>query len=597
MKKSSLYLLGATLCFAFAACDTITGDGEGTGADGVAKVDATATASVAGMTKVNFDESTSGIALEWKRSGEKFSVIQGVDPTIPNTFTQTSGNKFAGKLNEGVADCYAVYPYVGTTQMRAGAVVLDLSRQLGTLDETRTFMWAKDVYDGSELDFQFQHLTSVVKVEMEFPATVNGVTVSDVTLVAGELSNKGALDLTAETPVVTPASSGNVALGKDFYMQGNVLSVYFNLFPGMIEDLTITAAVGTDMYNAELGDVTVPAAGKLAVVSAALKAGGAAPKGVWKVETVVGDGSTGSALGNGLSCQIGNGTGLAFVPGSNETKVWFTQRNGGFVRELTLNEEYTVTEVASCIHEAAGKDKEAIWQGAFNSKGEYFLAHKAGSSVYKYNAQEKKFELFADGINNPMNIAFDKDDNLYVPSRDAKKIIMITPDGVKSDYASTGAYKPNYITFDSKGNLLCGTNGNWVIFQVSPDKTVKPIIGSGVRPKDSGQSTIVNGEPGNPLAACVGNSQGITVGSDGCVYFTDQTDEYCVRKLTPGKDGKYETGTVTTIAGARSGGTEDGFGEEARFKTPDELIITSDCKTIYVICSTGNVIKKLTYME
>ncbi len=597
MKQLSIYLSGLALCLGLASCDTDVQGTVGPEGDGIVRVEASAVADLAGMTmtKVDFNEG-SDLAVTWKKSGEKFTVIQGADPVTAVTFSQTEGNKFSGRLIEGVAGCHAVYPYLGTTRMKAGAVALDLSRQIGTMDETKTFMWARDTYDGSEMNFSFRHLTAIVKVEMTFPASAAGETVADVTLAAEKLSAKGTVDLTAENPAVVSSSYGNITLSKDFYMQGNVLNVYFNVFPGKIEDLSLVASTGGgNMFNAVLDDVDV-AAGQMVTVKASMRSGAVAPKNVWMVETIVGDGTQGDALGNGLACQVGNATGIAFVPGSNEKKIWFTQRKGGLVRELTLDDQYTVTEVASGIY-GTGSNTDAVWQGAFNSKGEYYLAHKGKSCVLRYDAAEKKFVLLADGINNPMNIAFDKDDNLYVPSRDAKKIIKITPAGEKSDYASTGAYKPNYITFDSKGNLICGTNGGWVIFQISPDKTVKPIIGSGTRPKDSGMSTINNGKPGDPLSACVGNSEGITVGSDGCIYFTDQTDEHCVRKLTPGPDGKYETGTITTIAGQLTGGTADGIGTEAQFKSPEEIIITKDCKTIYVACSSGNVIKKLTFMD
>ncbi len=596
MKQLSIYISGLILSLALAACDTSTQGGVDAGGDEASKVEAAAVASLEGMamTKVEFNEG-SDLAVTWKESGEKFTVIQGLEAIVPVTFSQKEGNNFTGKLYKDVAECHAVYPFLGTTQMKAGAVVLDLSRQIGTMDETKTYMWAKDVYDGSDLNFSFKHLTSMVKVVMTFPEAA-GSTVTDVTLSSEKLGFKGTVDLTAENPAVDASSYGAVTLSKDFDMQGNVLDVYFNLFPGLIEDLSITASTGDGRaYNAVLDDLTL-AAGQMLVVKAKMEAGAAPLKNVWKVETIVGDGTQGDALGNGLACQVGNATGIAFVPGSNESKIWFTQRKGGLVRELTLDEQFTVKEVASGVY-GTGSNTDAVWQGGFNSKGEYFLAHKGKSCVLKYDSKENKFVLFADGINNPMNVVFDKDDNLYIPSRDACKIVKITPDGEKSDYASTGAYKPNYITFDSKGNLICGTNGGWVIFQISPDKTVKPIIGCGKRPKESGMSDISNGTPGNPLAAHVGNSDGITVGADGCIYFTDQTDEHCVRKLTPGPDGKYETGTVTTIAGQLTGGTADGIGTEAQFKTPEEIIITKDCKTIYVACSSGNVIKRLKYLE
>ncbi len=583
---------GALLSLALAGCDQGVQGGQGTSQEDVARVEASASATLEGMTRVSFTEGD-GLSLAWNESGERFSVLQGAQPAVPAVFSQKEDGMFSGRIIAEVPECFAVYPFLGTTQMQASKMTLDLSRQSGEMDETKTYMWARDVYDGEAMNFEFRHLSAIMKVEMNFPAAASGKTITDVTLTSDELTPKGTVDLTAETPAVTPSELGTIVLSKDFAMEGTALSVYFNIFPDEYMDLSITAATADgQMYNASLADMNV-AAGQMVTAEARMMAGSVAPKNVWLVETIVGDGNQGSELGNGTACQVGNGTGIAFVPGSNETKLWFTQRTGGLVRELTLDDKFTVREVVS----ATWNGDVNVWQGAFNSKGEYFVAHKGKSCILKLNSQTKQFEEFASGINNPMNIAFDKDDNLYVPSRDAKKIIRITPAGEKSDWVATGAYKPNYVAFDAKGNLICGTNGGWVIFQVSPDKTIKPIVGSGVRPKESGMSYVNDGKPGNPLSANVGNSEGIVVGSDGCIYFTDQTDQYCVRKLTPGLDGSYEKGTLTTIAGQMAGGTDDGVGTEARFKNPEELVITKDCRTIYVICSSGNVIKRLTFMD
>ena len=113
-----------------------------------------------------------------------------------------------------------------------------------------------------------------------------------------------------------------------------------------------------------------------------------------------------------------------------------------------------------------------------------------------------------------------------------------------------------------------------------------PIAGSGTKP------TAVNytdGEAGKPLTATIGTVDGIYCASDGTVYFTDEVTA-TVRKLVPGKDGSYATGTVTTLAGQPllKGWVDGEALTTAKFNYPYGILLADDGETLYVTDGSGS---------
>jgi hypothetical protein len=68
----------------------------------------------------------------------------------------------------------------------------------------------------------------------------------------------------------------------------------------------------------------------------------------------------------------------------------------------------------------------------------------------------------------------------------------------------------------------------------------------------------------------------------------------CIRKLTPDASGDYSKGTLETIAGSGKSGFSDGKGLKATFNQPYEIIITKDCKTMYVAGAVNYLIRRIT---
>ena len=193
----------------------------------------------------------------------------------------------------------------------------------------------------------------------------------------------------------------------------------------------------------------------------------------------------------------------------------------------------------------------------------------------------------ASDMKSPMNVVFDDEDNMYVSARDNKAIYKFTPSGAKTTFATLNA-SPNYIVFDKNKNMIVGTSSSYALIQISPDGTQKTIAGDGVKGQE-----YYDGEPGNPLSAKIGATFGIAAGSDGCLYISDNT-YHCIRKLTPDTNGDYSKGTLETIAGSGKAGFADGKGLKATFNQPYEIIISEDCKTMYVAGSVNYLIRRIT---
>lgn len=303
------------------------------------------------------------------------------------------------------------------------------------------------------------------------------------------------------------------------------------------------------------------------------------PEHEYMVQTIVGQkGVFDMKDGVGTEATTKLPTGLAFAP---DGSIWFTERGHNYIRRIST--DFMVTSLV----DVAIDSKSAIWQGGFDSRGNYYFVDKAKGMLRKVEAGTMAVSTVASGMKSPMNVTFDEEDNIYVSARDNKAVYKFTPSGSKSTFATLGV-SPNYITFDKHKNLIVGTSSSYAIIQVSPDGTQKVIAGDGVKGKE-----YYDGEPGNPLTAKVGATFGIAAGADGCLYISDNT-YHCIRKLTPDADGDYSKGTLETIAGSGKAGFSDGKGLKATFNQPYEIILTEDCKTMYVAGAVNYLIRRIT---
>lgn len=273
---------------------------------------------------------------------------------------------------------------------------------------------------------------------------------------------------------------------------------------------------------------------------------------------------------------VGNPTGVNIAPNGD---LYFTDRKNNKIRRL--DSDGNVTTVS---HTGA----KAVWQGAFDSKGTYFFADKDGKCVYRVNS-DGSVSVALDGLTGPMGVAFDKNDKMYVAERDAFRLTTLTADGQRATITvGEKGHGPMHVEIAPNGDIYVTRQSSYCIDRVAPDGTITRIAGTGE--KGTGCD---DGDDGNPLSASVGHCFGFSFAPDGNLYFADSS-WHTIRCITPGTDGDYATGTVTTIAGTGKAGTGDGKGLQAAFNTPYDVVMTPDCSTIYVTDVVNQLIRRIT---
>lgn len=223
------------------------------------------------------------LEIKWNEAqDDKFSVLKGSSTTTPKTFIQQPDASspgtalqtadFTGTISVDLgATYYAVYPE--TTSTSATGIWFSIAGQDGTTDisqETgkKVFMYAKNSISNNSLTLTFEHLTSVLKVTLQFEfesaLTVNGTVAQPASTRAtgGKIKNvnfyatqglltDATIDITQTTVVdangnVNYASTteGSLSFGEttefDLNSDGTV-TFYLHVFPNEITDLCVTA--------------------------------------------------------------------------------------------------------------------------------------------------------------------------------------------------------------------------------------------------------------------------------------------------------------------------------------------------------------------
>jgi sugar lactone lactonase YvrE len=147
-----------------------------------------------------------------------------------------------------------------------------------------------------------------------------------------------------------------------------------------------------------------------------------------------------------------------------------------------------------------------------------------------------------------------------------------------ADGAATAATfnSPAGLAVDSSGNLFVVDRGNNVIREISSSGAVTTLAGL------AGSSGSTDG---TGTAALFNQPYAVAVGSGGDLYVTD-TDNNLIRKVTP-------QGVVTTLAGGSTGGSVDGTGAAALFRSPSGIAVDSS-GNLYVADTGNNSIRKVT---
>ncbi len=176
-------------------------------------------------------------------------------------------------------------------------------------------------------------------------------------------------------------------------------------------------------------------------------------------------------------------------------------------------------------------------------------------------------------------IVADSQNNRIVQLNSAGTIVAIigqTSGGLVNATGTAAKFSyPQGITLDGAGNLFVADTQNHAIRKVTPTGVVTTYAGTGATGFADGAA----------LSAQFKSPGALTIDSNGTIYVAD-SGNHRIRKITT-------DGTVTTIAGDGTAGFADGIGTDARFNNPNGISIGSDGR-LYVADTANHRIRVLT---
>ena len=194
----------------------------------------------------------------------------------------------------------------------------------------------------------------------------------------------------------------------------------------------------------------------------------------------------------------------------------------------------------------------------------------------------------AASFTSPVGLTMDSSGNVLVADFNNNAIRKVTPAGVVSTFAGTGAYGfvngtgtaasfhgPNGVTVDSDGNVLVADQNNHAIRKITPAGVVSTFAGTGTKGFVNGTGT----------AASFFGPTSVAVDSSGNVLVAD-VNNHAIRKITP-------AGVVSTFAGTGTPGFVNGTGTAASFKYPLGVAVDSS-GNVFVADEFNHAIRKIT---
>lgn len=320
------------------------------------------------------------------------------------------------------------------------------------------------------------------------------------------------------------------------------------------------------------------------------------------VTTLAGSGVAGNANGIGTAASFNNPQGLAIDAAGNI-----------YVADVANNRICKITQ-GGVVTTLAGNGRPGYANGtgtsasfyyprgvAIDATGNVYVADQIFGLIRKITSSGVVNTLAGSGaqgningtgtaasFSNPYGVAMDAAGNVYVADQINNLIRKITPAGVVSTFAGSGAQGhangtgtaasfnyPIGVATDAAGNLYVADWGNNLIRKITSAGVVSTFAGSGVQGHANGTGA----------AASFLAPQGVATDATGNVYVADSGNNL-IRKITP-------AGVVSTFAGSGAQGNANGSGAAASFYHPVG-VATDAAGSVYVAELGNNLIRKIT---
>ena len=332
----------------------------------------------------------------------------------------------------------------------------------------------------------------------------------------------------------------------------------------------------------------------------------------WTVTTFAGNGVQGSKNGAANAANFSSPSGIAVDAKGN---LYVADTSSNLIRKITPTGSVSTFAGSGARGAQNGKATDASFSYPFgvavDPSGNVFVADAENNLIRKITpvgvvstlagSETKSANGAVDGkataarFVGPLSIALDASGNVYVADTAGHLIRKVTPAGVVSTLAGSGAVGatngvgnaasfnfPQGIVVDPIGNIYVADAGNNLIRKITKDGLVSTLAGSGAQGAANGMGTD----------ASFKGPSGLALDLAGNIYVSDSLNQL-IRKVTP-------AGVVSTVAGSGAIGATNGAGATASFYSGvPNADVTSLCLAvdavgnIYVADKGNNIIRKI----
>ena len=197
-----------------------------------------------------------------------------------------------------------------------------------------------------------------------------------------------------------------------------------------------------------------------------------------------------------------------------------------------------------------------------------------------------------------MGLVLDSTGNLYIADDRNHRVRRLTPDGVIDTVAGTGAFgfsgdggpaiqarfdDPIGLALDQDNNLYISDRDNHRVRRVTPDGTITTVAGSGPAGFNNGAFA---GDGGPAVEARLNRPEGLAFDGNGNLYIADTRNQR-VRRVTPG-------GIIDTVAGTGVVGSSGDWGSAtaARLSFPADVAVDGE-DNLYIADDGNHSIRRV----